>query len=242
MTSPLRRKLPITVSRTTARAAAISFAALLGSFATATAQSPVQPPVTPPIYSPIAMPVAQAPAAKPAEPAPMQQSGVGSAVKDVNIKLDLPKREDVFRFESNVQLGTRIKRELQTQYNIPVDLPTIPVIAAGPLPVRANSPMQVLIEPSYVMHRRLFFEHKNTERAGWDFGPAQPILSTLHFYKDVVLLPSKMASNLFEPYETSAGKCLPGSPTPLLWYPPEITTFGGVVGAAAIVGTVALFP
>jgi hypothetical protein len=182
--------------------------------------------------------VPQAPAAKPAE----QPQAGGSAIQNTPIVLEMPKREDVFRFESNVQLGTRIKRELQAQYNIPVDMPTIPVIATGPLPVRANSPMQVLIEPSYVMHRRLFFEHKNTERAGWDFGPAQPIISSLHFYKDIVLLPSKMASNFLEPYETSAGKCLPGSPTPLLWYPPEITAFGGTVGAAAIVGTVALFP
>ena len=188
------------------------------------------------------MPLGQAPAAKPAEVTPAQQPATGSPFRDVKINLDLPKREDVFRFESNVELGSRIKRELQAQYSIPVDLPTVPPIATGPLPARANSPMQVLIEPSYVMHRRLFFEHKNTERAGWDFGPAQPILSSLHFYKDIVLLPAKMASNLLEPYETSAGKCLPGSPTPLLWYPPEITTFGGVVGAAAIVGTVALFP
>lgn len=225
-----------------ARAAAISLAACIGSIATSTGQAPILPPASPPVYSPVAVPIAQAPAAKPAEVTPAQQPGTGSAIRDVNIKLDLPKREDVFRFQSNVELGTRIKRELQAQYNIPVDLPTIPVISDKPLPARANSPMQVLIEPSYVMHRRLFFEQKNSERAGWDFGPAQPILSTLHFYKDVVLLPSKMASNLLEPYETSAGKCLPGSPTPLLWYPPEITTFGGVVGAAAIVGTVALFP
>ena len=172
----------------------------------------------------------------------MQPPGTGSAIRDGQIKLDLPKREDVFRFDSNIELSSRIKRELQTQYSIPVDLPTVPAIATGPLSARVNSPMQVLIEPSYVMHRRLFFEQKNTERAGWDFGPAQPILSSLHFYKDIVLLPSKMASNLLEPYETSAGKCLPGSPTPLLWYPPEITAFGGTVGAAAIVGPVALFP
>jgi hypothetical protein len=103
------------------------------------------------------MPVALAPVAKPADASPMQPPGTGSAIRDVNIKLDLPKREEVFRFESNVELGTRIKRELQAQYNIPVDLPTIPVIVEKPLPPRANSPMQVLIEPSYAMHRRLYF-------------------------------------------------------------------------------------
>ena len=102
--------------------------------------------------------------------------------------------------------------------------------------------MQVMIEPAYVVHRRLFFEAKNSERAGWDYGSAQPIVSALHFYRDCVLLPAHMASNFLEPYDTSAGKCLPGSPTPLLWYPPEITLFGGTVGAAAIVGTAAFIP
>ena len=106
----------------------------------------------------------------------------------------------------------------------------------------ATPPRQVLLEPGYVVHRRLFFEDNNAERYGWNLGIAQPIVSTVYFYKDVLLWPSNIASNLRERYDTNAGKFLPGSPVPYYLYPPEITLFGGTLGAAAIIGTVFLIP
>jgi hypothetical protein len=100
----------------------------------------------------------------------------------------------------------------------------------------------LLIEPGYVVHRRLFFEEKNSERYGWNLGVAQPFVSAGYFYKDLLLYPIKAASNWREPYDTSAGKALPGSPVPYLLYPPEVTFGGLVVGSTAIVGAVFLLP
>jgi hypothetical protein len=110
-------------------------------------------------------------------------------------------------------------------------------------PIREAYPaMQSIMEPDYVVHRRLYFEEKNSERYGWDIGITQPIVSALYFYKDVVFWPAKLASHPFERYDTSAGKCLPGSPVPYYLYPPEVDLFGATVGAATIVGAAALLP
>ena len=104
------------------------------------------------------------------------------------------------------------------------------------------SPTTALIEPGYVVHRRLYYEEKNSERYGWDLGIIQPLVSTASFYKDALLFPAHVASNLYERYDTSAGKCLPGSPVPYYLYPEEITLFGATVGAVGVVGTAFVFP
>ena len=45
-----------------------------------------------------------------------------------------------------------------------------------------------------------------------------------------------------EQFDSSAGKCLPGDPTPLLLYPPEIS-FSGLLGEAGVIAAgVAIFP
>jgi hypothetical protein len=110
--------------------------------------------------------------------------------------------------------------------------------------VRENyPPARALLEPAYVVHRKLYFEEQNAERFGWDAGFAQPVISSMYFYKDVLLWPSKLASYPCERYDTNAGKCLPGYPVPYYIYPEEISLFGATVGAATIVGTTAfVFP
>lgn len=152
-------------------------------------------------------------------------------------ELKPPTRDEVFRFDSDEQLQARIRRQLLEEYRIQ-DLRILSAPTGGPvstnLPARTIPAMQVLIEPSYVVHRRLMFEEMNTERAGWDIGLLQPLISTGYFYKDVLFWPHKVCSNILEPYDTSAGKCLPGSPTPYLIYPPEITAFGAVTGTTFI--------
>jgi len=166
--------------------------------------------------------------------------------------------EKAFRLEDDKTLETRIIRELteaskaralqddktklptEEKFTLPVYQP---VAAAGtPLPPRAFAPTQLLLEPSYVVHRRLLFEELNAERHGWDFGIAQPLISTAQFYGDVLLWPARLASNLDERYDTSAGKCPPGSPVPYFLYPKEITPFGALVGFTVIGGTLAIFP
>ena len=166
-------------------------------------------------------------------------------------------RERVFQLTSDDELRKRVAQELYEEqikreparkgspedYRPPIIPPVGKGVAYQTKVIRYSYPaMQSLIEPSYVVHRRLLFEEKNADRFGWDAGIVQPLLSTAYFYKDVLLWPAHLASNPFERYDTSAGKCLPGDPVPYFLYPPEIDLFGGSVGAAAIVGTVFLFP
>ena len=208
----------------------------------------IAPPAPPPVFTPLGMPRLVDPAgpvtteayvAQPQTPVPPAAT-VPPA--EPNLTLSLPKREDIFRFDSDKVMAARIKRELSEQYKIAIEMPTALSFAAKTTTPRTMPPMQVQIEPAYVVHRRLFFEHKNSERAGWDLGAAQPVASALHFYGDCLLYPFRAASNPLEPYDTSAGKNLPGSPTPLLVYPPEITLFGFVVGAGTIFGAQAILP
>ncbi len=95
----------------------------------------------------------------------------------------------------------------------------------------------------YVVHRRLHFEEKNAERYGWDLGIIQPLVSTAYFYKDVLLWPNSLASCVaYGCWDTNAGKCLPGSPTPYYLYPPGLTLTGAAVEGLVITGTAFLIP
>ncbi len=116
------------------------------------------------------------------------------------------------------------------------------VAVAPPAAIKPGyGPAQVALEPGYVVHRRLFFEEKNSERYGWDLGMAQPFISAAYFYKDALLWPAKLTSSR-ERFDVSAGKCPPGSPVPYYLYPPEITIRGGLWEAAAVVGVIMLLP
>jgi hypothetical protein len=202
---------------------------------------PLRPTMpTPPVATTPGMQfVGQAPVAANGIP----NGAVATQSPPTTVNLDTPKRDDVFRFDDDDALKQRIRREIAASKNkLEVKLPDTVASPAGPHVPRSMAPMQVLIEPSYVVHRRMFFEHKNTERAGWDFGLAQPVVSTLHFYQDCLFWPHMVASNFLEPYETSAGKTVPGCATPLLLYPPETTLFGGTAGAALIVGAAVALP
>ena len=165
-------------------------------------------------------------------------------------------RDKAFRFEDDRTFEKRIIDELKQEAGSRSDdktkkaaADTIALPVVNPLsppgtvmPPRSFTPTQLLVEPSYVVHRRLLFEELNAERYGWDFGIAQPLISTAQFYGDVVLWPARLASNIHERYDTSAGKCPPGSPVPYFLYPPEITPFGALVGFTVIGGAVAIFP
>lgn len=159
-------------------------------------------------------------------------------------------KENVFRCFNDAELHDRIIRELLSEqpgtdrnyFRLPASAQLVPPGTPYQPTTAGYPPMRALLEPAYVVHRRLYFEEKNSERYGWELGIAQPVVSTLAFYKDTLLWPSKLASNLFERYDTSAGKCLPGSPIPYFLYPPEIDLFGASVGAGVFVGGAFLFP
>jgi hypothetical protein len=98
-------------------------------------------------------------------------------------------------------------------------------------------PHKAIYEPNFVVHRRLHFEEKNADRYGWDFGFIQPFVSTMYFYKDTLLWPNSLASGIEVGFwDTSAGKCLPGSPTPYYVYPLGLTKTGMLVEAGLFTG------
>lgn len=98
-------------------------------------------------------------------------------------------------------------------------------------------PGRGIYEPAFVIHRRLHFEEKNSERQGWDLGFFQPFVSTASFYKNALLWPNSLVSGLEVGFwDASAGKCLPGTPTPYYLYPPGLTVSGMMAEAAAFTG------
>lgn len=104
-------------------------------------------------------------------------------------------------------------------------------------------PRMARVEPSYVVHRRLHFEEKNSERYGWDLGYIQPLVSTIYFYRDTLLWPQSLVAGCVRgPWDTSAGKCLPGSPVPYYLYPPGLTITGTVAEAGLITGLSIIIP
>ena len=104
-------------------------------------------------------------------------------------------------------------------------------------------PMRAQYDALYVVHRRLHFEDKNTERYGWDLGIVQPLVSAALFYKDVFLWPQSLASGCaYGFWDTNAGKCLPGSPTPYMLYPPGLTITGGAFEGVIITGVAFAIP
>ena len=187
---------------------------------------------------------------------PAKDAGKLAPLATVDPNVPAIARDRAFRLDDDAALNKRIVDELveyerQNNKKFTFD----PKDFAVPQPAKVGlsgvayaaktasyGPTQALLEPGYVVHRRLLFEEKNSERNGWDLGIIQPVVSTVAFWKDSLLLPAHLASNLTERYDTSAGKCLPGSPVPYYVYPEEITVFGATVGALTIAGTVFAFP
>ena len=163
---------------------------------------------------------------------------------------ELPTRDKIFTMLDDPTLESAVIRSLEKQVGkdftgvrFPDLTPVVPVGTQYQPKTASYAPGRVLYEPAYVAHRRLHFEEKNAERYGWDLGFIQPFVSTAYFYKDVVLWPNSLASGVRTGFwDTSAGKCLPGSPTPYYLYPPGLTITGSVVEAALITGIAIVIP
>jgi hypothetical protein len=168
-----------------------------------------------------------------------------------------PSRADVMAFPNDAQLERVILERLrqderdanrnpENKYGPTVRFPKGPLVGDGATYVAKTStyqPMRVNYEPLYVVHRRLHFEEKNAERYGWDLGIIQPFVSAAYFYKDVLLWPNSLASGVaYGFWDTNAGKCLPGSPTPYMLYPPGLTITGSVVEGLFITGVAFAIP
>lgn len=180
-------------------------------------------------------PAENPPPSKPGDPKPVDpKTGEPAVINPVLPTKAEPSKDEVFRMPGDDDRHAAILKLANTQKPTAIN----PALARAEM----TPPRQVLLEPGYMVHRRLFFEEKNAERYGWDLGFAQPFVSVGYFYKDLLLWPSKLGSNLHERYSTNAGKFLPGSPVPYYLYPQEITLVGASLGAAAIIGTAFLLP
>ena len=170
----------------------------------------------------------------------------------------LPPLDDVFAFPNDPNLERAVLDRLRAEEARHIDpltkkpsdpfvkypptlrFPESPPVGGGAAYVAKTStypPMRIQHEPLYVVHRRLHFEELNAERYGWDLGIIQPIIQAAYFYKDVLLWPNSLASGVaYGFWDSSAGKCLPGSPTPYMLYPPGRTITGGIVEGLIVTG------
>jgi hypothetical protein len=57
-----------------------------------------------------------------------------------------------------------------------------------------------------------------------------------------VLLPYHLGTRPLQQYECSAGKCMPGDPTPFLVYPEEISLTGLAAEVGAVTAAFFVFP
>jgi hypothetical protein len=137
-------------------------------------------------------------------------------------------------------------RDPMSKYGPNVRFPAGPIVGGGAAyqaKTTTYPPMRAHHEAMYVVHRRLHFEEKNAERYGWDLGIIQTFVSAAYFYKDVLLWPNSLASGVVSGFwDTNAGKCLPGSPTPYMLYPPGLTITGGVVEGVFVTGLAFAIP
>lgn len=151
--------------------------------------------------------------------------------------------------QSESQLFTSIREEVKRHNQSPIfrhfpqdDKEGYRPVSTEPYAARAFEAMVRLVEPNFVCYGRLYFEEKNADRYGWEFGPLQPLVSTGHFVKDYIFLPYHFWTRPCQRYECSAGYCLPGDPVPYLIYPPEFSLTGGIMQAGTVVGLAAIFP
>jgi hypothetical protein len=169
-------------------------------------------------------------------------AGDTAGVEAALIQLIPPGPERVFRLDTEADLILRMKQEARQR--VPperIDFPDEPVLSKEEYAGRSWPLRDLLVEPNYVCYHKLLFEDINTERYGWEFGPLQPLLSTLEFFGDTVTMPYHLGMDPCRT-EVSAGHCLPGDPVPYLIYPPELSITGATAEAATILTLVAVFP
>lgn len=179
--------------------------------------------------------------------------------------VQLPPRENIFIVYNDLELEKaimeRVRQDVRDQwerqnpgkkYNTEeaerfLVFPALPVVSPPGVAYQPKTasyePMKVVVEPGYVVHRRLHFEQKNEERAGWDLGPLSTVVTAAHFYRDVLFWPQSLASGCVTGFwNTSAGKCLPGTPSPYYLYPLGLTVTGTAAETLAVTTATFLFP
>jgi len=246
---------------------AFNLACLLGVLAlvagTATAQYPGATGVPSALNAP-ALPV-PIPGGQPGFTAAVSAQDKGKAEPpkispvDPKVYTVLPDRDKIFVIYDDAQLEQIIMNSIRNAdkarptpvkidaaYERTLQFPPVAEVGGGQTyqaKTATYPPMQTTYDALYIVHRRLHFEDKNSERYGWDLGAIQPLVSTLLFYKDVAMWPQSLASGVhYGFWDTNAGKCLPGSPTPYFLYPPGLTITGSAFEGVLLTGLAFVFP
>jgi len=166
--------------------------------------------------------------------------------QDYFVQLEPPGPHWLFCFESELALQERMRQEAM-QRSSPdrpdrIDFPVYKPLTQDAFASRAWDCRTLTVEPSYVIYRRPYFEELNGERYAWDLGLIGPVVSSAWFYKDLLLLPYHIGSDLCCRHESSAGYCLPGDAVPYMLYPPRWSVTGGFTEIVTAMALVAMFP
>ncbi len=165
------------------------------------------------------------------------------AFQEISIHLEPPDPKRLLRLESEAMFRERLRQESKKkQTTSELQFPPEPVLTTQKYRGRNWPPLHMLVEPNYVGFNRLYFHQINFERYGWDLGPVASLLSAGAFFWDLALLPYHQFSDPLRVYEYNAGWCYPGDPTPLLLYPPTVSTTGLIGQAATLALVLVVFP
>jgi hypothetical protein len=192
-----------------------------------------------------AMPaIIQAQAKAPLAPMPGGPQPLEAETRNPQIQLAPPGPDRLFgQLESESAWKERMRQEaMEVVPAERISFPEEPILTSRQYHQREFPPLSEVVEPGYVVYRRLYFEQKNFERAGWDLGYITPFVSAGAFFWDIATFPYHVGTQPLRKWDTGAGNCLPGNPSPLLLYPPEFSVTGALSEAAVVVSLFALFP
>jgi hypothetical protein len=162
---------------------------------------------------------------------------------EFTIRTELPGQDALFRRDSESQVFERIRLEAEARPGAQrVTFPERVPVSREPYTPRQFPQVVEQIEPSFVMHRRLYFEQKNFDRNGWELGALQPAVSSARFLYDILAMPYHAGTRPLQKWDSSAGKCLPGDTTPLLCYREEFSLTGLAAQAGAVAVGLVAFP
>lgn len=92
-------------------------------------------------------------------------------------------------------------------------------------------------------HKPLYFEEIQLERYGHEAGPVlQPLVSTVHFFGNIAVLPYKMGIHPPHECQYSLGYFRPGNCAPYMLQPIPWSLRGALTQAGAVTGAAALIP
>ena len=122
-------------------------------------------------------------------------------------------------------------------------LPVTCAIDDRSFPRRDFTDTTVTWKASGACHKPLYFEDVQLERYGHEWGPfAQPVISTAHFFGDVIVMPYKMGIHPPNECQYSLGYYRPGSCAPWTVGPIPISLRGALMQAKVVTGAALILP